>query len=186
MKTIKILAAVLLLTCLAGCNGKEVPTNTPTAAPAPPVVTQTPETRIETEKINAVPAGWTVIGEMEYAITAEDAVDTITLSTSAIREEGELMLDDSQEWLLSVDTANGIYPLYRGHTHGTPYMEFSEFYVGDEAIPVITLYVFSSAGTQVQQYHWRDGAFYETTIYTSDDEADGGINRIYSTIPAYE
>lgn len=191
MKKIGILSVLMIALVLGGCTQEQpaAPTLSPSPAASPsPAVTQTPqrpERKIEKNQADDIPAGWTTLGETEYDVTSDGDPDQITLKTSAAREDGELYLDDSQEWALTVETDQGVYPLYREHTHGTPYLEVSEFYIGEETVPVIALYIFSGAGTELRQYRWRDGAFYETVAYTTNDEADGGINRIYSSIPDY-
>lgn len=186
MKKYSIILAFVLILMLAGCDGNEpvVPTLSPSPIATEPAKPK--ETKIEIGEPDPAVADWTILGEAEHDVSGDGNPDMITLRTSAIREEGELLLDDKQEWILSVETADGAYHLYRGNPHGTPYMEVSEFYVGDETIPVITLYLLTSADTQIRQYTWRAGAFYETVAYSAGEVADGGISRIYSSIPAYE
>lgn len=192
MKKNSIIAAAVLTLALAGCDGGKPaePSPPPSVSPSQtPAVTQAPkkqEKKIEKTDKDTVPSAWTTLGEQEYDVISDGNADIISLRTSAVREDGELLLDDSQEWALTVKTEDGIYPLYRERTHGTPYMDISELYIGEETVPVITLYVFASAGTEIRQYRYRDGAFYESTIYSTQEEADGGINRIYSNIPKYE
>lgn len=191
MKKISVLAAVGLMLVLAGCGGnQEQPSPAPSVSASPaPAMTEAPqktEKKIETEAKDGVPETWTTIGELEHDVISDGNADIIALRTSAGREDGELLLDDSQEWALTVQCTDGVYTLYREHTHGTPYMDVSELYIGEKTVPVITLYIFAGAGTEIRQYRFRDGAFYESTVYTTRDEADGGMNRIYSTIPKYE
>ena len=190
MKKISMLVVLAVALAMAGCtNGNQTQT-APSASPAAsPVVTQAqekPEKKIEKISGDTIPAEWTTLGVAEHDVISDGNTDIISLRTSAQREDGELLLDDSQEWALTVQTLDGIYPLYREHTHGTLYMDVSEFYMGIEAVPVITLYILTGAGTEIRQYRYRDGEFYETTVYSTQNEADGGINRIYTSIPAYQ
>lgn len=196
MKKNLILIATAAALLLTGCDGggaqpsaspSPSPSAVQTAAPSPsPTPAAREEEKIELTQEDPFADGWTVVGETEYDVISDGNADIISLVTSAQQEDGVWLFDDSQEWGLVVRTEGGNYVLYDDHAHGMLYMDVSEFYEGDETVPVISLYIFSGAGTEIRQFRYRDGAFYQSTAYTTTAEADGGINRIYSTVPVYQ
>ena len=83
----------------------------------------------------------------EYSadITGDGEDDMITLYTSVQRDmSGELMWDDTQEWVLQAETAEGVYDLYDERIHGNAYMNVADFYNEDGDIKVISLIILLS------------------------------------------
>lgn len=104
---------------------------------------------------------------------------TITLYTSAQKEDGEILWDDSQKWLVEVSDGNGgYYTLYDQYvTNGSVYYDISEKESGEKLINVYTM---TSAGTTIMQYTYSDEKFTEKTVYNS-----GSVNRMFATFPSY-
>lgn len=110
--------------------------------------------------------------------TGEDA--EIVLYTSAYTEDGEVIWDDGQNWVLEVsDGEGGYYTLLdRYVNNGNIYFEVSELENEKKAINV---FIKTGAGLEVKQYTYGENGFVETSLYNS-----GSINTLYSSIPYYE
>lgn len=119
-------------------------------------------------------ASWT---KVEHASAGD--LGTVILYTSAQKEDGELIWDDGQKWLVEIDDGNGgYYTLYdRYVNNGSVYFDVVERESGEKIIDVYTM---SSSGTTIMQYTYSEGEFQEKTVYNS-----GSVNRLSSTVPIY-
>lgn len=182
--------AVGLLACvlLSGCVfGQEKPITEPPQQ-SPEVINTEKETKkISTSSAPKDVGKWEPMGRYSFDITGDGEDDIITLYASVMRDEkGELMWDDTQEWVLQAETAEGVYDLYDERLHGNAYLSVAEFYNEDADKKVVTLIVTGNSLNEVREYRFGDNVFEETIAYTTDDNASEGINALYSSIPAYE
>ena len=113
--------------------------------------------------------------------------DKITLYTSAGRDmKGEMMWDDSQVWILRIETENGIHDLYNERISGYAYMNVSDYYNGGESEKVISLYIFANTFNEIREYRFDGENFVEEIVYSTDSTAKEGIGTLYSSVPKYE
>lgn len=179
MSTKKI-AALMICALLCGCVAEKPepsPTETPEAATKKIEVTGSP---VDTNDYEPM-------GKYTLDITGDGTEDLVTLYTSAQRDNrGEMMWDDTQEWILSVETENGVYELYKERIHGFAYINIADYYKksGDEK--VISAHIFGNAFNEIREYSYTDNLFAEKIVYSTDKTAVDGINTIYSSIPSYE
>lgn len=128
-----------------------------------------------------------VIGEEYYYDIDDDGEeDKIGLYTSAQKEGGYFMWEDSHEWVLRVENKDGIYDLYDNHIHGKAYMGVYDYYNDGQVSKVITLNVLESASNEIREYTFKNSKCYENIAYTTTKNANEGISEMYSTIPDYE
>lgn len=177
----KILAAVIGCVMLCGCvpNGQ---TSEQSESPKPTEAVK----KINTTASPKDTSDFEPMGRYETDITGDGSEDLITLYTSAERSEnGEMLWDDTQEWLLSAETENGVYELYSERIHGFAYMNVADFYkeTGDEK--VVSVYIAGNAVNELREYSFSDNAFNENIAYSTDKTAKEGINSLYSSIPEY-
>ena len=122
---------------------------------------------------SAVDSGWTKV--------ASNPLNngTLTLYTSAQKDDKGYVWDDSQKWVLEyIDADGGYYTLYdQLVTNGMVYYDVAS---RDSGRIVINVYTSSGAGTTVMQYTESDAGFTEKSVYNS-----GAANRIFSSIPDY-
>lgn len=128
---------------------------------------------------------WTIIGDYSKALTKSGVKDRIILATSAQDVNGEMQWDDSQYWTLAVITEDGAYNLFYERVSGVVYAEVSEAYVQGIATPIITAYIFSGADREVRNYtySYKEDAFIEEQMFSTQKFSTGGINNLYSTFP---
>ncbi len=127
------------------------------------------------------------MGRYKSNIINDENEDIISLYTSAQRDKkGEMMWDDSQDWVLQAETENGVYELYRERIHGSAYMNVSDYYNDGAEEKVITLLISSNAHNEIREYRFNGESFVETIAYTTDDVANEGISSLYTSIPDYE
>ena len=96
------------------------------------------------------------------------------------------MWDDTQEWIVQVETDDGVYELYKSKVHGNVYMNVSDFYTDNGDKKVVTVFVTTNASNEVREYIYEDNSFVEHFVYTTDTLANQGINPMYTTIPQYK
>lgn len=128
-----------------------------------------------------------IVGEEYYCdIDGDEEEEKIALHTSAQKEDGYFMWDDSHDWILRVEDGDNIYELYNEHIHGKIYMSVYDYYNDGNANKVISLNISESASNEIREYTNSDGNFYENIVYTTNTKANEGISELYSTIPDYE
>jgi hypothetical protein len=104
----------------------------------------------------------------------------VALYTSAQTEDGEIIWDDGQKWVVEIsDGDGGYYTLLDKYiSNGNVYIEVDELEDGNKAVTVVTK---TSSGLDVKQYTYGNNGFVEKTLYNS-----GSVNTMYSSIPDYE
>lgn len=124
---------------------------------------------------SAAKEGWTELERTQVP----NGHGEVALYTSAQKEGGELMWDDSQHWLLEYsDGSGGYYQLVSKYiSHGSVYYDVFEAENGEW---LINAYTMTGAGTTITQYSLGESGFEEKTVYDS-----GSVNKITSTIPSY-
>ncbi|MGN0107383.1 MAG: hypothetical protein ACI4A5_06790 [Hominilimicola sp.] len=134
------------------------------------------ETRViaKTDK-SAVDDSWSVVENTSN--TTDNGA--LTLYTSAQKEGGEFIWDDSQKWVVEMSDGNGgYYTLYdQLVSNGSVYYDIVQKENGDK---IINVYTMSGAGTTIKQYTRSDTGYTEKTVYNS-----GVVNRLFSTVPEY-
>ena len=187
MKKTLLITSLLLCATLSGCSGGEMPLESQTPAPV-----QTAEADKKTKDMKVISSPkdvgtWEPMGKYTQDVTGDGEDDIITLYTSAQRDaRGEMMWDDTQEWVLRVETAEGVYDLYDERIHGYVYMSVSDVYDKDEDKKLISLYIDGNSFREVRDYMYSENKFTETVAYSTDDLSSEGISEIYSSIPQYE
>ena len=188
MKKKLFTTGLIMSLLLCGCTAEQGKTdNQQTQEPI-----QTAEALKETKKINVTSTPkdvgkWEPLGRYSVDMTGDGEDDTITLYTSAQRDmRGEIMWDDTQEWVLRVETAEGVYDLYNERIHGNAYMNVADFYNKAEDSKVISLIIAGNSFNEIREYSFNGKEFEENIAYSTDDTTEEGINSFYSSIPAYE
>ena len=111
-----------------------------------------------------------------------DGVDeNIELYTAAERhEDGSIIWDDGQNWLLHIVDENTYYPLFQ------QYVQIGEVYYSvwfeDDEMPIISVLVKTGAGMKLVNYTYvnAEKGYKSEPIYDT-----GGINLMFSSFPAY-
>lgn len=171
----KKLAVLALMTCMiGGCA--------PTEAPEPPETD--PTENIIRHKIGETSDTYNsqsnIYAESTFDFDSDFNEDTIKLVTSAEAENGELLNDDGHHWKLIVETAEGTYLLYDEYIQlGEAEIDIGELY-NEETEKLIILTLTTGAGKSIIHYTYRDGAFYEELVYSTDNYSEGGANIIKS------
>lgn len=193
MKKILLLFALISLLCVSACEKQEEPvvsaspTIQPTSAAAP---SPTPQGKmISASEKSKIGENWSTVGEYGYDIDNDNIEENIKLSTSAQMSNGAILWDDGQQWTLEVSDGIETFTLFDEYVqNGNVYMDISDYYENNNAIPTIT--VIKSAGADFEvisyKYNSADNTFTENVIIDSDKVSDGGINQRYSSIPYIE
>lgn len=192
MKKNLLIISLLLCAALSGCFGRELNHSEPKESQNP-ASTQTAEAeKKKTKDIRVISSpkdvsAWEPMGKYTADVTGDGEDDIITLYTSAQRDrKGEMMWDDTQEWVLRVEAAEGVYDLYDERIHGYIYMSVSDVYDKDEDKKLISLYADGNSFHEIRDYMYNGNKFTETVAYSTDDLSTEGISEIYSSIPRYE
>ena len=177
----KILCFVLAMFMISACTQAE------------PVVNEDPLVQSEDVKIitkileDKNLDNFELLGQHTVEIDGIEKEICISLYTSAMRDKkGELMWDDTQEWVLRAETAFGHYVLYDERIHGRAYMNVYNEYNDNSEQTVISLNVFGNAFNEIREYRFSEDGFVETVSYSTDETAKQGISELYSSIPQYE
>lgn len=174
----KILAVMLLLCMMTACATTQPVTND--------------EPIVETDNIKLISIqtqekeldDFELLGEYTAQIDGESY---IRLYTSAQRDKkGELMWDDTQEWVLRAETKSGNYVLYDERTNGRAYMKVFESYNEDGDEIVINLHIYANTYNEIREYRFNGQDFEERIRYTTDETSTHGISELYSSIPQYK
>lgn len=198
MKKIILLGSLFTLLCISACTKQDNPTATAT-----PEVTPTPAStaaatpaptpsgkKITASEKSSIGEKWSKVGGYGYDMDNDGVEENITLSTSAqSSKKGDIMWDDAQQWVLEVSDGIETFTLFNENVHnGNVYIDVADYYKGDQTIPTISLIKSTGATFSVitYQYNSADNTFTEKVVLNSDDESDGGINQLYSSIPAIQ
>ncbi len=174
----KLICISLCALMLTACNNAPVSNNQPVETDSPVNVEQTEKNLKKIEKTDkAVDTdGMTVLGET--MINIDGGIADVYLMTSAqMGDDGYMLWDDSQRWMLVAGDESTSYTLFDSDIHGKAYIDVSESKSG----AVISLIKISTVGMTVTKYTYNDGAFYAEDVLTA--EPDG--NNIYTSIPDY-
>ncbi len=169
-KYILLLTALSLLT-LGGCKPRE---NTPPAPPvddAPKPILHHPGDRANTD-------GYNKVDEYSFDFNSDGEPDTLELLTSAHIEDGEIHHDDGQNWMVTVTTNDGVYTLFNSYIQlGNLELNIGEFY-NETTQPVVILTQTTGAGKTITHYTYKDNAFAEELVYSTDTFTQGGANIV--------
>jgi hypothetical protein len=150
------------------------------------------ESKNEIIKPSEIPAevlGWNTVESYTSDIDNDGVTEEVVLVTSAERDkDGEFFWNDGQNWALYIDGKED-YLLYNQYlSTGFPYFEISDYYLKDGTKTHIKLIVSTGASFSVSNYGFSgaDGGYVKTVIYDTANVTEGGINRIFSSLPDYD
>ena len=177
----KILAVIFAVCTLTACT------------PAEQVINEEPVVQKEDVKfINKAEEdknlyNFELLGQHTVEIDGIEKETCISLYTSAMRDKkGELMWDDTQEWVLRAETAVGNYVLYDERANGRAYMKVFNSYNDDGDEIIINLHIYANTYNEIREYRFNGEAFEERIRYTTDETSKQGISELYTSIPDYE
>lgn len=128
---------------------------------------------------SAAEATWSVIDSYESDINSDGIEEKITLYTSAETNSGEVLWNDSQKWVLEVQSGESYYILLNQNiSNGRVYFDVDEM---TEGTYTITVYILTTAGKSIKQYTYSKTGFVEKQIYSSSS-----INNLHTGMPAYK
>lgn len=126
---------------------------------------------------SAAAESWSVVDKYSVDITGDGKEDTVTLYTSAESENGEIIWDDTQKWVLEIYDGTTYYTLMnQSISNGNVYFDVVQD--GDNII--VDTYTITFSQTQIKQYSYNKTGFVEKQIYSSS-----GVNNMYSSFPVY-
>ncbi len=186
MKKFQLLFALLLVVLsFSGCK-KNVNQNVNSVAD--PEVVSNAEI-IKPAEIPADVFSWNVASDFTGDLDGDGTNEKIVLVTSAERDkDGEFFWNDGQQWALYIDGKED-YLLYNQYlSTGFPYFEVSDYYMKDGTKTQIKLIVSTGASFSVSNYGFSesDGGYAKAVIYDTANVTEGGINRIFSSLPDYD
>ena len=159
-----------------------------TATPVPALTEDemSVEPVVKKETSSAKPE-WEVVREYSYDMNGDGNPDRISLYTSAIREEGVFLWDDTHSWCLEVKTGeDSYYPLYTvDASRSVVYFSVGEQQSGDTIKPVVYLYDTSGTNVTLEQFTFEGDGFVKRSLYDSKTAVKDGVNIMYSSIPQY-
>ncbi|MFY9174518.1 MAG: hypothetical protein WAO24_04135 [Peptococcia bacterium] len=124
---------------------------------------------------------WTELAHSSLDLDLDGQEDVIALYTAAERDNnGELMWDDGQNWLLLIKSGENYYPLLNEYVQlGSVY--FSAFTDLEEQ-PKVFVLINTGAGIIAKEYAYEaeKQGFREKLVYQAE-----GINLLGSSFPAY-
>jgi len=124
----------------------------------------------------------TKLREFSTDLDLDNIEEKIELYTAAERHEnGEMLWDDGQNWVLVVRDGEKSYPLLSQYVQlGVVHFTVSDR--GKDKLPNITVIVPTGASFSIMDYIYNEekNGFGEELIYESKD-----TNWIYSSIPGY-
>lgn len=120
---------------------------------------------------------WTLIESTEYDITGDGNQETISLFTTAVKDEaGNMMWDDGQFFLATVKESGKTFTLFNEYVQiGRVY--FTVF-TGEDAGVIVTISTYAGIKLDKFIYIKKDDSFIGNTMYSTGD-----INVIHSTMP---
>jgi hypothetical protein len=172
-----ILLICLIFINLIACQNKEKVSKT-----------SQPVNKVEDKLIGAISSesidtkSMTKLDEFTYDLDSDNSEEKIELYTAAGRNEnGEMLWDDGQKWLLVVWDGEKAYPVLSEYVQlGSVYFTISNNGVGEAAN--INVIINTGAGHSLRVYTFskdRDG-FLGGSVYKSEDTI-----FIHSSIPGY-
>ncbi len=192
LSVLSICAGILLTGCStpgnAGGEGSPSPKETTTASVEPSAQPKAEEKTISAQADSPVRESWTEVDKYSTDLDGDKKKETVALFVNAQKDgEGELQKNDGQEWVLRVEADGKYYTLFEEYVqNGNVYFEVSDYYVGNDAVPVITLVKSTGSEFKLMRYSFEKekAVFAQETVYDSAAHSKDGINRRYSSIPA--
>ncbi|MBP3361876.1 MAG: membrane lipoprotein lipid attachment site-containing protein [Clostridia bacterium] len=187
----KILTLITAVLILSSCTAQP-PEKTPATTSQAPVSTTAPAKTEAAKKVSFTPVEsgteskadtMTEAASVDTELLSEEDMDTITLYTSAKKENGKFVRDDSEEWLLEIEGADGkYYTLFDERvSNGNIYFDVAE--VGEKKY--ILLHNISTAADYIKVFCVNDKAVCETNELDLNSMQTEAINLIYTSIPNY-
>lgn len=130
---------------------------------------------------------YTVASEYFCDLNGDEEDEKITLYTDAKKEDGELLLNDGNNWSFVVfdKKENLYYMLFDGYVQlGNINFQIADYFEDGKATTEILLYKMWASGIEILKFNAKDeNKFYAETVYNSSSASDGGINMKYSSFP---
>lgn len=169
--------AIISLLALHACRG-EVKATTNTVAEPEPANSFVKATTIDPRSVDI----GTKLKEFTFNLDEDDQEEKIELYTAAGRhEDGSMLWDDGQNWLLVVIDGDQYYTLYKGYVQlGELYFDFA--LIGEENIPTVTTIISTSCSLHLQEFSFdrEQKHFVGKDLYQSTNR-----NGFYTSIPEY-
>lgn len=129
---------------------------------------------------SAAKENWTTLNSFDGDLMNNGKHSEVKLYTSAETDDGEVLWDDGQSWVVEVyDEKGGYYTLLEKYIkNGSVYFEVNALDNGKNAV---TVFIKTAAGLEVKQYTYSGDGFTEATLYNS-----GHQNTVYSSMPDYQ
>jgi len=123
----------------------------------------------------------TRLSNFVWDLDGDGLEEKIELYTAAERhEDGNMIWDDGQNWLLLVEDENQYYPLL--HQYVQLGVVYFNLWLDDEEIPNITVFVTTGANLNIVNYTYDS----EEKVYIGEPIYDtGAINFLFSSFPSY-
>ena len=122
--------------------------------------------------------GYNTVSQYEYDFDSDGKLDTLSILTTAQVVDGQVIADDGQNWMVTVNTQNGVYMLYDQYLQiGSIQLDIGELY-DKETTNVIILTQTSGAEKSIIQYTYESGTFNEELVYSLNDYAAEGSNIV--------
>lgn len=165
----KLFVCLICMLCMSGCTengGNTVPTSKPS------------DTGSVSQTVKASEADFskckTVVSEYSFDFNKDGGSDLVRLCTSAEELNGQIMWDDSQDWLLAVTIGKNDYVLYDGKVPAGD-VSYSIFERADDTA-VISVTEKSTASYTVTEYMYTENGFEKIEAVKEE-----GINFIVSS-----
>ena len=182
---------VLLTSCANTAQTQLPPATTAPSNIAAEKETAAPPTLIPEKEPEYVPvapfdvtssASMTKVKSYSGSILSEEG-DELTLYTSAFKENGKFVWDDSADWLLELKSSDGsYYVLYSGMvSNGNVYFDVVSF---DEKNYILVREI-STAADYTKVFCVKDGEICETTELDLNTLSQKDTNLLYSSVPFY-
>ena len=182
----KFLAILLSVCTLCACTPKEPVSNDNVAGNEEQQIEEKVRTIAKSEEANDF-SKFELLGQYTALVDGIEEEVCFNLFTSAQRDKtGELMWDDTQEWILTADTAFGRYILFDERINGHAYMKVLKSYNENSEATIINLHIYANTYNEIREYRFNKDVFEERKLFTTDDNSTQGISELYSTIPEYE
>jgi hypothetical protein len=172
-----LIALAFLLVFLAGCQEKIQNTEEPQPEIAAEIRTVNP---VDSDSLDT--ANMTMLREFSTDLDLDNIEEKIELYTAAERgENGEIVWDDGQNWLLLVRDEDKAYSILSQYVQlGSVYFAVSKS--GEDQMPNITVMIPTGARFSMigYTYNKEEDSFNGKLLYEAEDD-----NWLYSSLPGY-